>query len=302
MRDNITEEDIFPRWLQNKHNLWNKKLTLLNGTYMRYSQLKIPCCKLCNNVYLSRLEKRVSEAFKSGYEACIKLPPLTMYLWAAKIYYGVLRKELFLLHDRSSQESGTIVTDDLMQTLHTLHAFFQGIRRTIEFVGDKPFSVLIANVHDVGNGNNYYFMDDILHETFSLRTGSVGIIVAFLDSGINNKSYAKYLSAINGRKLHPIQFDELYAKVTYESSRVLSKPSFKVATTKNLHSPIQVYSSIFSPTKEWNQEEYAKLLESKLTQWGDKSKDLFVPPNLVHTYMVKEDGNLLLMDREGKEI
>ena len=47
--ENSTEEHIYPKWLQNKFDLWDKQLILLNGTGINYRNLKIPCCKRCNN-------------------------------------------------------------------------------------------------------------------------------------------------------------------------------------------------------------------------------------------------------------
>jgi len=59
LRGNRTREHVFPRWLQERFGLANQHLTLLNGTLIPYRQLTVPCCQTCNNVYLSKLEKRV---------------------------------------------------------------------------------------------------------------------------------------------------------------------------------------------------------------------------------------------------
>ncbi|CUP05012.1 Uncharacterised protein [Clostridium baratii] len=57
--NNSTVEHVFPKWLQHKFDLWNKKLILLNGSEIQYKNLTIPCCKNCNNNYLSNeLEKK----------------------------------------------------------------------------------------------------------------------------------------------------------------------------------------------------------------------------------------------------
>jgi hypothetical protein len=45
--------------LQERFGLANQHLTLLNGTLIPYRQLTVPCCQTCNNVHLSKLEKRV---------------------------------------------------------------------------------------------------------------------------------------------------------------------------------------------------------------------------------------------------
>lgn len=227
-----------------------------------------------------------------------------IFYWAAKIFYGILRKELSLLVDQSDPEKGSILPEKLVQTYDNLHTFMQGIRRSMDFIGPLPFSVLVANLHDLGNGNNYDFRDNIICQTLSIRSGEVGIIVALADAGINNQSYSRYLDEVNGRKLHPIQFDELFAKVTYESHRLLTVPFFTVAANKNKNLPIQVITHLPSGIimKDRDQEEYAHLLASVLADWGIPDEGLFVPPNLVHTFMSNEDGSLKFIDQDGSLI
>lgn len=304
MDGNSTKEDLFPMWLLRKHNLFKEKLTLINRTLIPYSQLKIPCCAKCNNEHLSQLEYKISSAINSGYHSCLNLDPILIFYWAAKIFYGILRKELSLLVDRRDPQKGSIVPETLIQAYNNLHTFMQGIRRPMEFVGPLPFSVLVANLHDLGNKNNYNFRDNLFCQTLSIRSEGVGIIVALADAGINNQSYARYLKAVDGHKLHPIQFDELYAKVTYESHRLLKAPFFTVAANKDKSLPIQVITHLPSGKimKDWDQEEFAHLLESVLAEWGVPEEGLFVPPNFVHTYMSNENGSLKFIDPNGNLI
>jgi len=304
MGASATKEDLFPMWLQRKHNLFKKRLTLINGALIPYAQLKIPCCAQCNNEHLSRLENKISSAINSGYDACVNLDPVLLFFWTAKIFYGILRKELSLLVDRKEPGKGPIVPETLIQEYQNLHAFMQGIRRSMDFVGPLPFSILVANLHDLGEENNFNFRDNIFCQTLSIRSESVGIIAAFADAGINNQSYSRYLLEVDGRKLHPVQFDELFAKVTYESHRLQTVPFFTVAANENRSLPIQVITHLPSRviTKEWDQEEYVHFLENVLSEWGIPPEGLFVPPNLVRTSMTNPDGSLMLFDKDGNTI
>ena len=65
--ENSTEEHIYPKWLQNKFALWDKQLILLNGTGINYRNLKIPCCKRCNNKMSEAIEKPIQIAVTGGY-------------------------------------------------------------------------------------------------------------------------------------------------------------------------------------------------------------------------------------------
>lgn len=75
-----TDEHIFPKWLQNRFQLWNQNLILINRTNIRYRQLKVPCCRFCNNDHLSGIENRIVAALEKGPSAVRELPELDIYL------------------------------------------------------------------------------------------------------------------------------------------------------------------------------------------------------------------------------
>lgn len=139
----ITQEHVFPRWLQARHDLWNQTLGLLNDTQIPYRSLLIPCCSVCNREDLSRLENRISSAVSKGYRECLRLDPHDIYLWAGKLYFGVLRKEITLAQERAKPDSERILEPESLEHFSNLHMFLQGIRNKHEFSGNVPYSVLI---------------------------------------------------------------------------------------------------------------------------------------------------------------
>ena len=71
--DNRSKEHVYPKWLQNKFNLWNASLILLNNTPIRYKDLTIPCCKRCNGIMSNKIEKPVQHLVDGGYDAFVKV-------------------------------------------------------------------------------------------------------------------------------------------------------------------------------------------------------------------------------------
>lgn len=305
---NIGDEHVFPKWLQRKHNLWDQKLILTNNSKISYRDLTIPCCTICNTTHLSRLEARISEAVNDGYEACTQLEPILIYQWMAKIYYGIIRKEATLLFDRSNPFGPNIMSEDWLNNLHTLYLFIQSIRRPLIFEPKYPFSVFVVNLHGLGEERNFDFRDSILHLTSSFRSDGIGFIVSFEDAAINQYSYGRYLKDVNGRKLHPVQFDELYARVTYQTSLLNRTPKFITSIPDNDLLPISVY---MSPLKglsnkpildEWNIEEFAGYYAKVLETWFGpnllEDPSFFKAPDMVSTWMTKSDGKLVLFDED----
>jgi len=132
--ESITQEHVFPKWLQHRDGLFDRELTLLNGAQIKYRQLTIPCCRDCNGIYLGKIEKQISQAVTSGFHGCTGLPDLVVYQWAGKIFFGILRKELTLLADRKDTAAGPIVSEKLVESFSSLHLFLQSIRHPILFL------------------------------------------------------------------------------------------------------------------------------------------------------------------------
>ena len=286
----ITAEHVFPKWLQRSYDLWNQRLRLLNGTSIPYKSLCIPCCKKCNSEYLSGIEKSVSNVVARGYEEAVRLETRTWYLWAGKIFYGILRKELSLPADRSNPSKGAIATNSLLKHFSNLHLFIQGVRGKHHFGGEVPYTVLVCNLH--GASSHFDFRDDLFQFSMSIRMGEVGVIVTFEDGGLTQETYGKYVAEVGGRKLHPIQFTELYAKVCYQNS--LRENSLSYLTVSDEEGKGRATTTIANAStmiREWNQEEFAELLQFHL---GENVTVDFQPPDLVSTWMVEPDGSIMI--------
>jgi hypothetical protein len=293
----ITQEHVFPKWVQTRHDLWNQTLGLLNQTQIPYRSLRIPCCSICNQEDLSKLENRISSAVAEGYSGCLQLSPHDIYLWTGKLYFGVLRKEITLARERSKPNSEPILQPESLRHFSNLHMFLQAIRNKHEFSGRVPYSVLVCNLHDLGHPRNFCVRDNLFYMTLSIRLGEVGIIVAFEDAGLTERTYGRYVADVAGQKLHPIQFDELYAKVLYQVSLIQGGVSY--VTHRNPNETERMRSLVLGGgrLRERSQEEYSRVLEPYVTEWIDPPAEhmqWFVPPNLVPTWMTDPAGQLLI--------
>jgi len=294
-------EHVFPKWLQNSYGLWNQRIELINRSLIPYRNLTIPCCEECNNQHLSKVEGEVNVAVKGGYQKAIELSDYTWYLWAGKIFYGILRKELSLLLDRSNPSQGTIVTKEHLESFSNLHLFMQGFRGRHKFTGDAPYSVLVCNLHDIGD--SYDFRDDYLSFTLAIRMGEIGIIISFEDGGLIRDCYGRYVNEVGGRKLHPIQFHELYAKVIYKVN--LRQRPLSYQTQSHMDGNYIASTAIINSSTQldnWDQEEFVEILRFHVFPWlSDSSQVVFEPPDRVSSWMVDNKGKLLVLSKDAWE-
>jgi len=298
-------EHIFPKWLQNRYSLWNQEIHLLNRSTIPYRKLTIPCCHTCNSVYLSSLENTIQLYHEKGFPEFVKLDRIKIFQWIAKIFYGLLFKELSLLTDRSDLNYGTITSPDLLQELRTLHTFLQSIRMPFESVNFHPWSIFLVETHTYGDKRDFDYHDEIFILTFSIRLGEIGIIACLEDNGAQEELFSNYFDKFKGIKLHPTQFDELVAKVTYKAALMNRVPKYIMQLPKEegqkvtvIASPLQGLSSkpIFD---DWNQRDYAAYLAFQWNKYGIQFEDIFREPNMVLSMLVNEDGTVKILGADG---
>lgn len=286
---NRADEHVIPKWVQRKYKLANQQLHLLNGTTIPYRQLTVPCCFTCNNTHLEPLEKRMSRAVARGPRAVCALDHHDLFLWLGKMFYGLLYRELFLPWDREGNPKAKITTKVLLKQYEMHHLFLQSVRIPIRFVDFSPASILIVNTqepYDVRLG--WDFRDELNTMCIACRMGTVGLVAVLQDGGAQTPLFP--LMKLKRRKLHPIQFTEVVAQVTYKAMLFNRTPKYMISEGDPktvIQMPLGGLSgkSLF---EDWNQHHYAQIL-CQIT--GVPMEHLFHPPDQVLTWLRNSDGS-----------
>lgn len=224
--EEFSDEHVFPKWLQNMYNLWDQTITLLNGSSIQYRYLKVPCCQTCNNNFLSKNEIVIHKGVSEGFEKFINIDEPIIFQWVGKIFYSILYKELTLLFDRSDPKIGTINTDEYLETFNGLHSLLQSARYPTKFEFHYPWSIYIFRIKPFGDNRDFDFGDDSDRGAVKIRMNDIGIIACLLDHGTVKNFLSDWFNSVNGKILHPIQFDELAAIAFYQNSLLNRNPSF----------------------------------------------------------------------------
>lgn len=210
-------EHVIPKWLQTKFGLFDKRLTLLNGTFIPYRSLTVPCCSECNTGFLSRIESEVQEIFDRG---SVESNADRLYLarWMAKILVGILVKEAALLLDRKDPALGNIVTADFIDEFFHCQLLLQSARKPTRFGalhGTFPFTLFWYRIEDPESG--FDLSTDVVGQSIAMRVGKLG--VAFVnDGGLQMIHGDKGPYGLEGVTVLPHQFDELAARVHTKAS------------------------------------------------------------------------------------
>ncbi|MBE6047768.1 MAG: HNH endonuclease [Clostridium sp.] len=290
--ENSSDEHVFPRWLQHKFNLWNQELVLLNGTTIKYRNLKIPCCSKCNNEYLSKVEKKIEQAVEGGYSEFVKLDENIIAIWLAKLSYGMLFKELSLKADITNANSASIVTPEILKDFKCLYTLLQTIMYDTKFEG-KPWSVLVFNIYI--NDDMVYDAQDLLFQNcYFMRMNDIGIIANLQDGGCSKDFFIEHMGKFLDIKLEYIQFREICAKFLYKSSLLIKRPFYTFIFPHNKEEKCVVVTQemIGEIFERWSQKEYAEVLEIFLRPWKNKYKKIYYDDDHILTFLYKSDGSI----------
>lgn len=215
---NYSKEHVFPKWLLRRFEIFNHSLALLNGTrVVPYRSLTIPCCKRCNNEILSKIEAKIKNAVEKGTKG-LKSTDWKLYIWIAKLFYGLLYKAHLIPATKGQPEGDTILPKIALDSYKLIHAFLQASRKKVVLIRPTfPGSTFVFNVQ-VPKEVRYQFdyRDFINSLCVSVRMGRVGIVGCLQDSSIILNENEKWLAKFQKMNLHPLQFLEISAGYSIE--------------------------------------------------------------------------------------
>ena len=227
--EELGQEHVFPKWLQGRFNLWDRTLILLNGTRIPYRNLKIPACGPCNTIFLSRIEAEVASASKGGAATVKELGHETLYLWMAKMYFGTLYAEALLPINRANHDQGSILESNALDGFRFMHLMMQAARSEIAFESDETrfhSSILVFRLQEHPEASQrFMYRDDVNYGCIAVRLNTVGILCV-TDGGAQEKLADEILPRLLEHNLHPLQFEEITAKVFMKARSFTRTPKF----------------------------------------------------------------------------
>lgn len=212
-------EHIVPRWTQRRFDLFNQTLTLLNGTRIPYRQLTVPCCEKCNNGFLRDIEDAVVK-FLERPDFNDLGSRLALGRWLSKVFIGLLVKETTLLVDRTDPSKGSILSHDFLEEFRQAQFILQSARKRTVFHslhGPHPFTLYMYRIERDEDFGDFDLSTNLLGQSIAIRLGSLGLVFVN-DGGLQYEAGRKGPLDLDGKRLHPIQFSEVVARVYYKAA------------------------------------------------------------------------------------
>jgi hypothetical protein len=285
--------NIFPQWLMSRYHLEDKAFKMLDESMATYKDLKMPCSAAVNEAYLEPLENEIAAAFSKGYEAVKLLESLKLFQWAGKLLYGIIFNEIQSgIKLQRSQGEDFNISESIIHKFSNLHLMLQSINQNIIFENFTPYSLLLFKVDNVEE--EFGYRDEINTLTFALRINDFGLIICFQDNGANRSYHRDILSKIEGQTLHPLQFEEISARIFYSAYLFNRLPEYTVMPVEDEiyieAMPLRGMTS--KPLFDvWQNKTYGQVLESFWKNWGFLLLEIIKDPENPMSFLLDDNGS-----------
>ncbi|EHQ27204.1 hypothetical protein [Mucilaginibacter paludis] len=286
---------VFPAWLMSRYDLQDQPFKLLDESMATYKDLKIPCSATVNERYLEPLEQEIAEAFDGGFEGVQAIDQLKLFQWAGKLLYGIIFNEIQMAIRQSHAQGDEFnISQSIIHKFSNLHLMLQSINLPLVFEEFKPFSLFLFKVNNPEN--EFAYRDEINTLTFSIRLKDFGLIISLQDNGANRNYHRQILEKIEGKTLHPIQFEEFSGRIFYSAYLFNRLPEYNILPVGE-----EIYIEAMSlkgmSTKplfdDWLGKTYGQVLESFWKRWGFLLFEIIKNPEHPMTFLLDEDENFI---------
>ncbi len=286
--------NVFGDWLIKRYQLNERPFKMLDESMLSYADIDVPCSAVVKETF-EDLEKAIENAFLEGYEKVCQLDELKLFQWTAKTVYGIIFREIqSAIVSQSRNGEGFHMSQGLVHKFGMLHTMLQSVIKPIHFDGFKPWSIFICPVDNLEN--EFSYRDEINTLTFSLRMNDFGIILCLQDNGVNKVYHEEVWNKIEGKKLHPIQFEELCGKIYYSAYLFNRLPEYHIMPTPDGvyldASPLRGMNSkpLFD---DWQNKTYGQVLENFWKKWGFLLLEIIKNPEKPISYLFDDNGDLV---------
>jgi hypothetical protein len=285
----------FPQWLMQHYKFADKQLLLLDKSTITFRELTIPACPVCRGQHLEPLEQKIKAAHQQGLAGFRALPERDLFLWLARMFYGILVRELINeQHPLIKPEHAVSENPKMLTKFQSLFKLLQALRVPIEFDDFTPFSLFILEQDDTPDEPAFEYRDELNTMMFSLKMGQVVLVCHLLDNGVLTKALRPVWEDIKDKALHPIQVGEFTARAYYAAYLFNLIPEF-FARKANPDDAFLTYDSlvdditmpVFNP---WENQAYAKLLEEMWKKWQIPRERILQNPREPMSFIYDEEG------------
>ncbi|QCX37764.1 hypothetical protein FF125_04685 [Aureibaculum algae] len=268
--ENIT---VFPEWLMNHFKFGDERIEMMDKSKAyTYADLKLPCSAEVKKAF-EELDVKVQAAFKKGFEGMEELDQELLFQWTGRMVYGLLYYEMVYERDRLLKKGEEFkLSQTLRKRFGYFHLMLQSLIEPISFKGKKPWSIAVFPLKY--SSDIFSYRDDAINLMFSFGVNGFGFVACLQDNGVIGEKQKELLDKIEGHVLHPVQFEELYARFHYSDYILQYKPEYNIES-QDSGITIEVKTADKLPVFGlWDEDIFAQLLSNYWQVYGIEKEDI----------------------------
>lgn len=271
----LTSETItvFPQWLMDHFKFGDERVEMMDkAKSYHYSDLTLPCSQRVKTAF-DELDIKIQAAYKNGFEGMNALDQTLLFQWTGRMVYGLLYYEMVYERDRLLRKGEEFVLSmNLKQRFGHFHLMLQSLIEPILFVGKKPWTIAVFPLKY--SADIFSYRDDAINLMFSFGVNGFGFIACLQDNGVIGEKQQELLDKMKGYVLHPVQFEELYARFHYSDYILNYKPQYKIESQVD-GIVIEVDTDVKPPVFGlWDQDIFAQLLTNYWQVYGIEKEEI----------------------------
>ncbi len=266
---------VCPQWLMDHFKFGDERVEMMDkAKSYNYQDLKLPCSPQVKKAF-DALDVKIQAAYKNGFEGMASLDQELLFQWTGRMIYGLLYYEMVYERDRLLKQGEEFALSfALKQRFSHFHLMLQSIIEPITFIGKKPWSIVVFPLKY--SEDIFSYRDDTINLMFSFGVNGFGFVACLQDNGVIVEKQKELLDKIGNHVLHPVQFEELYARFHYSDYILQYTPQYKI---ENLDHGITIeVDSTGQPVFGlWDQDVFAQLLSNYWQVYGIERDDILMP-------------------------
>lgn len=213
--EELTVEHVFPRWIQKRFDLWEKKMTLPNEQKITYNKMLVPCCKTCNGGIMSEIESEIRKASENGYDSFIQIDERKIAWWLYKIYYGLIVKGTTLRYDIKNPMSKKIIEEEFIEKNQGLYLYMEELIKGTKF-SLKPYELYLFRTT---KDSAFDFLYSTNSHTICIKMNDISALMCLDSFGLFTPQYKREIDILKNKKqVTFLEVAELFARVDYFKS------------------------------------------------------------------------------------
>ena len=267
---------VFPNWLMQHFKFDTDRIEMMDKSkaYI-YSDLQLPCAPHVKKAF-EELDEKIQEAYQKGYAGMAALDDHSLFLWTGRMVYGLLYYEMQYESNRMLKMGKDFnLSPMLRERFGNFHLMLQSIVEPITFSGQKPWSIAVFPLKY--SADIFSYRDDAVNLLFSFGVNGFGYIACLQDNGAIGEKQHEILEKMKGHVLHPVQFEELYARFHYSDYILQYKPEYKIEYHEN-RITIEALPMVANAGRPlfgfWDQDLFAQLLSNYWQVYGIRKEDI----------------------------